>query len=758
MVTNSAKPPSASSAFSVGAILFVLFKHKWKIMLVTLLSLGGAAAFYYRSVPVYVSEAKVLVSYVLDRNPVDQIETTAAVASGRAGEAVMKAEIDIVKSWDVAQKVVEKLGPERFAGPKGAMGDAIAMVAGRMTATTEKGGNVIRVTFQHSDPQLAKETVDELVRQYFVKHRELHRSTESVVEIGNRVVAATIGLESVESDLKTWKKGSNLPFAELSVKYDTELAKAEEELNSATVAYAEQEAWVNEVKKFTSGSGTPVEGTSVSPATEPAGNSLQPGETVRTAIPAPGAADPVPEMPVRDNKIVAEYQSVLVKLSVLEANSSSLLKYTAQNQQVKDYEARLQSLQGRRLDMESKYPYLITAAQTGSPGSPLGPQVDLLNEQGKLVSLGARIKVLEPRVATLKERSNELAANAAKISKAERDRGIKQKNFEHLVGSQVQAEANTMIPSQKMPGLGVIQDATPASQDPLARSQVALGIAAAGPVVGAVLVLIFGLLLNRSIKRPSELEEHLGVPLMMTIPFFGGRARRRLSLHLPGEGSKALSAKSPSTPWRDGHFIRPFAESIRDRLGGYFERNKLIHKPKLIGVTGFARGAGVSTLAGGLAAALSEIGDGRVLLVDMNAANGKAHSFSEGLPVISLNNAIKDGGGLQATSENLYLARAESAESGAGSLLLKKLFELLPNLKASEFDYMVFDLPVLTQTSPAAAMGGLMDSVLVVVEAEENSREDVKRGHRDLIASGANVSMIFNKARAYGPRALVGAV
>jgi Mrp family chromosome partitioning ATPase len=237
---------------------------------------------------------------------------------------------------------------------------------------------------------------------------------------------------------------------------------------------------------------------------------------------------------------------------------------------------------------------------------------------------------------------------------------------------------------------------------------------------------------------------------MMTIPFFSGKSIRRMS--------RGLSKDLALTPWRMEHFIRPFAESIRDRLGLYFERSKITHKPKLIGVTGFHTGGGVSTLAGGLAAALSEVGDGRVLLVDMNVANGKAHSFSEGLPVISLNSSLKLGNKLEPSADNLYLAQVEPAAPGAGSLLLKKLFELIPNLKGSDFDYIVFDLPLLGQTTPAAAMGGLLDTVLVVVEAEANSREEVKRGHRDLIASGANVSTIFNKARAYGPKALVGAV
>ena len=63
-------------------------------------------------------------------------------------------------------------------------------------------------------------------------------------------------------------------------------------------------------------------------------------------------------------------------------------------------------------------------------------------------------------------------------------------------------------------------------------------------------------------------------------------------------------------PWDANHFVRPYAEAIRDRLNLYFERHQMTHKPKLIGVTGLTEGAGTSTLAAGLAAALSAVGDG----------------------------------------------------------------------------------------------------------------------------------------------------
>jgi hypothetical protein len=69
--------------------------------------------------------------------------------------------------------------------------------------------------------------------------------------------------------------------------------------------------------------------------------------------------------------------------------------------------------------------------------------------------------------------------------------------------------------------------------------------------------------------------------------------------------------------------LRSYTEGLRERIISYFEVHNLnLKKPKLVGVTGCADGAGVSTLASGLAAALSKTGDGNVLLVDMNVDQG----------------------------------------------------------------------------------------------------------------------------------------
>ena len=45
--------------------------------------------------------------------------------------------------------------------------------------------------------------------------------------------------------------------------------------------------------------------------------------------------------------------------------------------------------------------------------------------------------------------------------------------------------------------------------------------------------------------------------------------------------------------------MRPYFEALRDRLVTYFDVNGLKHHPKLVAVTGCAKGAGVTTIAAG---------------------------------------------------------------------------------------------------------------------------------------------------------------
>src|SRR5437764_5015730 len=271
------------------------------------------------------------------------------------------------------------------------------------------------------------------------------------------------------------------------------------------------------------------------------------------------------------------------------------------------------------------------------------------------------------------------------------------------------------------------------------------------------LALLRGLVLNQTVGRPLQLETQLHIPLMLSIPYANGR------FALPRNGSQNPGAltterRNPKlAPWEAGHFIRPYCDAIRDRLGLYFELNHLTHRPKLVGIAGFSKAAGASSLAAGLAASLSETDEGKVLLVDVNRGPEDVHPFFKGKPAYPLKAALKPSEEMTSAADNLYLATVGSPNTGGPAQLgLKKFFDMMPNMKASDFDYIIFDMPPLYDTSPTWVMAAFMDKLLLVVEAETNNRDVVNRSYRKLIADRDNVSVVVNKARARVPAWLDG--
>src|SRR5215203_5089092 len=81
-------------------IVRMLFKHKWKLILFTLLGLGGAAAVYFNHTAQYESTSKILVRYVEEVSNVDPGSEVGRVMP--TIESVIGAEVEILQSWDLA--------------------------------------------------------------------------------------------------------------------------------------------------------------------------------------------------------------------------------------------------------------------------------------------------------------------------------------------------------------------------------------------------------------------------------------------------------------------------------------------------------------------------------------------------------------------------------------------------------------------------------------------------------------------------------
>ena len=229
------------SGIHLSDILFALFKRKWTIILCALVGIIAAAAFYFFDPPVYESQAKLLVRYVLERSAVDPIEAEkAAAASSLYTDKVIDAEMEILTSWDLAVQVAQAIGPKRLVPPATDLltkvahaiglkppsaaateGEAAGSISSGLKVIANKGSNIILVSYKNHDPQMATLVLQELLSRYFVKHLEVHRSagafdfvTQQTDQVRARLNQTEDALKSLrdKTGIVSLKEGIRVPY------------------------------------------------------------------------------------------------------------------------------------------------------------------------------------------------------------------------------------------------------------------------------------------------------------------------------------------------------------------------------------------------------------------------------------------------------------------------------------------------------------------------------------------------------------------
>jgi uncharacterized protein involved in exopolysaccharide biosynthesis/Mrp family chromosome partitioning ATPase len=744
------QPDVQHSSLNRNDILFALFKHKWKIVFCAVAGLVAAATVFFFYPPVYESQAKLLVRYVVERSAVDPIDNTRGSAGlGQASENVLGSEAEILTSWDLAVQTAEAIGPKRLLPSARAptKEEAAKIIAEGLEVTLHKGSNIIFVSYKNHDPQLTTLVLNELVNRYFNKHLEVHRSTGAFDFVTQQTDQVRTRLNQTEDALKALKaKAGIVSLADSTTALVNEAARTEEQLHNAESELAEAQARVVQL-----GGVLP----ELSP--KPAGSEkgADSGAKPSKSPPAKGAksgqagssSDEIP------SDVVQQYQVVVSQLLHLrQAKMDLLAKYTAQNEMVKANQAEINDAENQRRDFESKHPDIPSKVRPTGPSN----EPDLPSETARVAGIRAKKEALASRLTDIREQIKQLTEIAPQVASLERQKELEETNYKYFEGTLEKARVDEALDPSKIPNISAVQQPSPPIIVTTPRNKVAFGLAGGGLALGFALALLNELVLNRTVRRSLELEKLVGAPPLLSIPDNASGASR-LPWRKNGKTS-ALVAKDAErknlAPWAADHFIRPYCEAIRDRVGLYFELNNLTHRPKLVGVTGFSQAAGTSTLAAGLAAALSETGDGKVLLVDVNLGPQDVHSFFRGKPAYSLSTALQPAGSgaMDSAAENLYLATVAPPNAGPAQLGLKKFFDLMPNLKASDFDYIIFDMPPLGQTSPTLGMAPFMDKLLVMVTAGKDNRETVKRGFKALVSGRDNVSVLLNKVRDHAPK------
>lgn len=721
-------------------IYFILFRRKWLILGGILLGVLAAAGVWKLRQPLYESDAKLMVRYVIDTPAMVVPGTEVRVQNpDEGGTGVLNSEIEILNSVDLVQHVVRVVGPARIL-PEGAdtndVDRAAAMVSRRFKAVPMQRSKILSLQFSHAKSDVAHKVLEELIDSYLRKHDEIHRalgiSDQALVQQRDQLRS---NLASAEFEFRRMRDEVGVHSVE-----DSKAGRIKEESSirqeffSAQAEHAQKKALLDALRQQ---AGT---GGQAQPAFDP--NAVPPSDKID------------------------EYRIVSDEIAALSKRLQELSGLTAAAPQVATNQLKLQQARARKSLLESNHPTLQRFTSTlpaiafaPVPGTTPGLDVATLTTQ--VTAVESKMTALSNQLETVRAELNRIVGAEAKMTELQRNIATMQKQLAFLEQSLMQAKFNAGLGDRQNTSISKVQSPSPPSRDFAQLYKKMIMAVAGGLFLGIILAVVAEKLLDRSLKRVKEVESALPAPLFLTIPAM--KLRRRLSAAKPEKADGlAVAGRKPGSgapidvmdvPLDGIEELKPYHDALRDRLVNYFDMRDMTHKPKLIAVTSCGEGAGVSATATGLAASLSETGDGNVLVVDMRGRKGSAHAFYHGKPAIGLAEALENETRNNAqVQENLYVVSAGSTDQKLQRILPQQFSSFVPKLKASDYDYIIFDMPPVAQTSVTAKVARYMDMVLMVLESEKTDRDVAKRAGQLLAESNATVATVLNKHRSYVPR------
>ena len=440
----------------------ILFRYKWRMLIFSAAVLGLVFA-YALSMPVkYRSEAKLLVKLGPEKviGSGDSSELVVPITPSERGK--ISAEIEIIKSQNLAKAVVDGLGAEHIlkANVEKSLPTRISLYLQGRTASelpdskseVERQailnirrnlvvrpvdpGNLIVISYTSQKQDLAQKVVAAIIEEYKSKYIETHHTAPTPLEFLDKVIAD----EKSAID-----------------KVDKELAKITSEYG---------------VKYF----------------------ALQ-GSITQTSV----------------TTLSSTLDNIETELAASRAKVESLklsLKDTAQKIDVQDPSSSV----------------FVTGSGSGvvtvTRPNPVYQQLehDLMTEQSTLKALEAQHKSVTERLATYREQLRKVSDNADTFDRLMRDKEKHQSRYENYLANKEQVELDRKLEEERISNIVVFEPATmPLDSEPRGRSRIlALGLILA--VFGSVGLAIGSDQLDHTIKKPQDVDQKIGVPTLTAIP------------------------------------------------------------------------------------------------------------------------------------------------------------------------------------------------------------------------------------------------
>ncbi len=750
---------------SVRDLLYVLFGHKKKMLAFMILLFGVIAIKTLTQPPTYRSDAKLLLRVGRENVSLDPTATIGEVVGiNRSYDWEVNSELEILKSREIAERVVDELGTGLLLhGPKAAPPDsdkalavvkpaddalrtvkdtldvvagspeklasslglsepvnerekAVRKLADNVKVTALQNTSVIDVSYNEQSPETARTVLEKFIQAYLEKHLAVYCMANSQQFFERQVSQLQAKLTEAQKELQNLKDKTGI----------SDLTR-------------QREVMVNGI-----------------------------GMLERNVVEAEA------ELVASDAKI-AGIQHILTDVpeTVVLEELSGFSDYGADLMRTELYKLRVQ-----QKDIESKYRPdsrpLDTIRQQVQQGSEIlekeqdkpnrtevrrgvnntrqQMQLALLTEQSTVAGLQRKLDKMRTQLVEAKGNLKGLNQFENDTTRLEREIKLLETSYGQYFTKLEEARIDQALKGDRISNVSILQAAT-LPVTPIGPGKVirlALGLLLA--IVGGVAFAFFCEYLDHSIKTPEDVHEKLQLPTLASIP------QARANTVGPVWKStlwKRFGIKPRQTApvqWDLPANMRRHYAVFREQL--LLSANGSMQGHYVLGVISSSRCEGVSTVAANLASSLSEQGSGTILLVDANIRDPSIHRIfrtrlSPGLVDVLLSGPKGEADDIIVRrAANLNVLTAGTANgTGAKAVAFDSLARYLESVKQN-YRFVVVDMPALDEDNSTARLAGSCNGVVLVVETERLRWETVSKAKQYLQQLDANVlGVLLNKRR-----------
>lgn len=702
---------------------------------------------------IFRSEAKLLLLLGRESVTLDPTVTTGQIIGvSRSRQSEINSELEILKSRELAGKVVDTIGPLAFLkrpdeilkedissgsdiakNTTGKTRDvrtavkrlwnslkqlsqakqlsdrhkAVLRVMNNLEVEALKDTSIINIFYKAQNPKLAQEVLAKFIDLYLEQHIAVHQTAGSYQFFTQQSDDLRSKLALSENELRNLRDETGISsLEEQRLVILNHIGDLERETGAAEAELVASKAKVQALQKTLA----------IIP------EALVTGETT-------GFSDYAADL----------MRAKLYELQLKEQDLAS--KYAEESRQVQMVRQEIAEAQAL-LNKEKTKP-TRTQVTKGVNSAYQQVQSTLFTEQATLSSLQAKVENLKKQLADAQAGLKTLNEADLRITHLKREIDIQEANYRKYSDNLEQARIDHALEVGKISNISVVQSATlpikPAG--PRRLLNISLGLLLA--IFGAMSLAFFSEYIDHSIKTSEEVEERLQLPTFASIP--------RVRANRISPSAKRRQDKTGGRIWEIPARIRQYYETLGEQL--LQSSDGSTEKPRVFAVVSCHRGEGVSTVATNLSTWLAQRGNGDVLLVDANTAHPSVHRIFKRKLSPGLVDVLENGQGngdaiLNSPVQNLHILSAGSVKVNLLQIFDSDRFSKRLSSIKEHYRFVVFDLPAVSQTSIVPRLASLCDGVIIVVEAERLRWEVVQRMKERLVKAEADVlGVVLNKRR-----------